>query len=377
MSKKIHMPDYPGLSIHWKYTVTGILYILLASFLAINAGCSPAQTQEYSSEDWKKNGITSLEEITLNGLPHSVLIRGTDRKNPILLVIHGYGVPMMPFAHLDYADKMSHEPEQGALEKNFILVHYDQRGTGKTARHRTPEGTMTTNQYIKDAEELIKELRTRFHQDKIYLMGISWGSMIGIKLISKHPEWFHAYISEGQVVNMPATYKVARDFALTEAENAKNLKAISELKLTSLPDFKRSTDDNINDSSTIMKWADHYNQILFGIKDLQGFFFISMWRAPEYTFMDFLTTLKAIADFTKATTPVFLKVDLHNNITETEVPIHFIIGEHDAMLPPAHDFFNSLKSDYKKWYVIKGAGHSPSADRPLEVLNIILKIRNN
>jgi hypothetical protein len=98
--------------------VTSIFFFLIQ--------CS-AHTVPYTKTEWKEKGITSLEEIELGKVKHSVLIRGTDKANPIMLVIHGFAVPMMPFAHLTYSD------ERDRMEKNFILVNYDQRGVGKTS----------------------------------------------------------------------------------------------------------------------------------------------------------------------------------------------------------------------------------------------------
>ena len=330
------------------------------SGILITLGCS-SKTAEYKNPVWKSGGITSLETITLGGVPHSVLIRGTDINLPVLLVIHGYAVPMMPFAHLDNPDKAL------SLENKFIVVHYDQRGVGKTARHKSPDDSYKADQFVSDAEELTAILRKRFNRKKIVILGISWGSMIGMKLAQKHPDWFHAFISEGQMVYLPESYGQAKEFSVENAKIENNTDALKELSKVSVPDKNNPLDQNIRDIDSIIKWLDYYQQKKYKLRDLKKLFFASIWAAPEYTFLDFLSTLSSIKTFTRATTQELLGIDMRKEVPAVQIPVYFIMGEHDIMLFAGKNYFDLIKAPKKEWIVIKNAGHAASADQPEDV----------
>ncbi len=316
-----------------------------------------------------KEGIASLETIRLGGIDQAVLIRGTDSRRPVLLVLHGFAVPMMPFAHLMYGD------EGGKLEQNFVVVHYDQRGAGKTARlSEADPGTYNVEQYVKDAEELTIILRERFHREKIFVLGISWGSIIGMKLIQKHPDWFYAYIAEGQASNMTAVYGDASRFIQAEAAAEKNQSPLDDLQSAGLPDPARKDSDNLKSVKIIGKWLEHYYNKKYNLPDLSSFFISSVRGAPEYSFMDFLATLRSIDTFTERNLPGLLRVDLAKEVPDVKVPVYWITGEYDLMKIQGRRYFDTLSAPRKKWIEIPRAGHEVSAHQPDAVDRVYLDI---
>ena len=131
------------------------------------------------------DSIASLEKIRLGGIEQIVLIRSKDVSNPILLFLHGGpGSPLMPFAHVSDRE----------LEKEFIVVHWDQRGAGKSYSKNTNPANLTIEHYLSDTHELIRYLCERFGKEKVFLLGHSWGSYLGIMTTHRHPELLHAYI---------------------------------------------------------------------------------------------------------------------------------------------------------------------------------------
>jgi len=137
------------------------------------------------------DGIDVLEKVKIGGIDQWVSIRGRDRSNPVLLFIHGGpGGVAMPLSH----------GFQDTWEEFFTVVQWDQRGAGKTYSANDPEKvgpTMSADRMIQDAEELVTHLRTRFHKDKIVVVGHSWGTIVGINLAKRHPEWLNAYVGMG------------------------------------------------------------------------------------------------------------------------------------------------------------------------------------
>ncbi len=158
-------------------------------------------------------GISSLEELTLGGEKQWIFIRGTDQKNPVLLFLHGGpGAPM-----LGISGSRKYDTE---IVKHFTVVHWDQRGAGKSLNSDIRVDSITIDRFVEDCNELIDYLRNRFHTQKVFIVGHSWGTIIGIKTAYKYPEKIHAYVGVAQEINGYEQQKVSYDFIVEEAEKS-------------------------------------------------------------------------------------------------------------------------------------------------------------
>jgi pimeloyl-ACP methyl ester carboxylesterase len=160
-----------------------VSFLVVLIWYAFQSGPAPLQT---------KNGVNLLEQVELNGVKQWISIRGTDIHNPVLLFLHG-GPGSANLAKLRLQI-----PE---LEQNFIVVNWDQPGAGKSASLNFDYGTLSKERIFSDAHELVETLKVRFGVEKIYLMGFSWGTVIGLELAAQYPEDFVAYISVSQIVS--------------------------------------------------------------------------------------------------------------------------------------------------------------------------------
>src|SRR6266487_1186826 len=149
--------------------------------------------------------IATLEQVTLGGSQQWITIRGKSAHNPVLLYlgIGGPGAGGFPASGMTLAP----------LENHFVVVNWDQPGTGKSY-NAVPIPTLTVERFVSDAHELTQLLRTRFHQEKIYVMGLSWGTILGIKLVQQYPDLFSAYIGNGQMVNTTENDRLGYQLAL-------------------------------------------------------------------------------------------------------------------------------------------------------------------
>lgn len=177
-------------------------------------------------------GIDELEKIDLGGVEQWILIRGQEVDAEVLLFVHGGpGVPNMPFCHLN-----------AALEKRFVVVQWDQRGAGKSFASDMPSDSMRIDQFVSDTRELSEFLIARFKKEKIYLLGHSWGSVIGAKAASRFPELYHAYIGVSQVTDVMEAQEMLYRETLDAAKSVGNEKAVSELERIGAPPFVRPDD---------------------------------------------------------------------------------------------------------------------------------------
>ena len=179
-------------------------------------------------------GIDSIEKVRLGGVDQWILIRGWNRDNPVLLLMHGGpGFPCMPFAHV-----------ASELEKRFVVVHWDQRGAGKSYSPSIPASSMNMKQFVADTLELTDLLRVRFNQPRILLGAHSWGSMIAALAVAQAPERYSAYVAVSQAANAPESERLMYRWALDKAAEKGNEKAISELKQIGPPPYERFADYN-------------------------------------------------------------------------------------------------------------------------------------
>jgi len=96
----------------------------------------------------------------------------------------------------------SNRRDTRALEKYFTVVNWDQRGAGKSYRAIGDPAMMNIGQFVADTRELTGYLLKKFRQDRLVLVGHSWGTVIGALAASRYPELYSCYVGIGQIGNM-------------------------------------------------------------------------------------------------------------------------------------------------------------------------------
>jgi pimeloyl-ACP methyl ester carboxylesterase len=143
-------------------------------------------------------GIDERELIVLGSVRQWITVRALNRNNPILLYLHGG--PGSPVSDVSYLF-------QRPWEDFFTVVQWDQRGFGRSALDQDKlRDTVNREQVISDAIELIEYLRKRFDQQKVVLVGQSWGTVLGASVSKRRPDLVHAYVSIGQVVEWEGNF---------------------------------------------------------------------------------------------------------------------------------------------------------------------------
>ena len=95
-----------------------------------------------------------------------------------------------------------------------MVVIWEQRGCGKSYPSINPKSELTVDQYVSDIVELTEMLRARFDEEKIYLVGHSWGTIIGVQAAQARPDLFHAYVGTAQMVDVRETDQMIYDMVL-------------------------------------------------------------------------------------------------------------------------------------------------------------------
>jgi pimeloyl-ACP methyl ester carboxylesterase len=174
------------------------------------------------------NGIDEREFVKIGDINQWITIRGRDRDNPILLILHGGpGATTSPLA-----------PNFLGWENDFTIVQWDQRGAGKTFGKSGPlDSAITINRMAQDGLELSNFVRRHLNKDKIILLGWSWGPTLGIEMVKERPDLFYAYVGTGQIVNVRKNYAFGYSRLLAEGRARADQTGVSELEAIGPPPF--------------------------------------------------------------------------------------------------------------------------------------------
>lgn len=298
------------------------------------------------------DGIDTLETVTLGGTQQWIHLRGHDRANPVLLFLHGGpGSPEMAAGRAFGLE----------VEEHFTVVHWDQRASGKSRREKYDDASLTLAQYLSDTLELINHLRARFDQDKIYLVGHSWGSGLGVLAARDHPELLHAYVGIGQIVNMVENEHLSWEFTMEMARQEGNDEALRELE-----GLKPPYTGNMKELFIQRKWLTHFGGAFYGITmDELGEI---MWASPEYSVLDLVAFYRGSMDVPKKMWSEVGAIDFFTQAPKLDVPVYFFTGRHDYNAPfeLAERYYETLEAPHKEMVWFENSGHFPNlaeADR--------------
>ncbi|AIE85289.1 alpha/beta fold hydrolase [Fimbriimonas ginsengisoli] len=174
-------------------------------------------------------GIDEGRFVRIGGIDQWIQVRGEDRGNPVLLVLHGGpGVSYVPFASAFRS-----------WEKDFTVVHWDQRGAGKTfgRNGKSGSGEMSIDRMVEDGVEVAEWVCRHLKQSKVVLFCHSWGTILGLPMVQRRPDLFHAYVGTGQVVAMAKSEPISYDLLLEQAREGCNDKAVRALEQLGRPPY--------------------------------------------------------------------------------------------------------------------------------------------
>jgi proline iminopeptidase len=218
---------------------------------------------------------------------------------------------------------------------------------------------MNVSQMERDTLDVVTYLRGRFHRNKIFVLGHSWGSMLGLWLAHEHPDSLFAYVGVGQVVNFRETEQVAYRDALGEARRSHNEKAVRDLE--SIAPYP-PPDGDLRKGQTAKNWETR----LLGPKSVPTFvdggtIVSSLISAPEYSLADDFGFLRGQLFSLETFVPQTMEIDLRKLGTDFRVPILLFEGRYDPYCRPSlvEDYIKSITAPAKELVWFENSGHFP------------------
>ncbi len=327
----------------------GLLALALALGLATGAAAGCREIARRQTADAvaipATQGIDEAAFVPINGLDQWITIRGQDRRKPVVLVLHGG--PGGAISHLI--------AQMQPLERDYVVVQWDQRGAGRTLRHADGkvDPDLDIAAMVRDGVAVTDYLRAHLHRRRIILVGWSWGSDLGVRMVAARPDLYAAYVGTGQAAS-PQPERDVWDYAhlSARAQAAGDTRALDVLKAVGPPPWP----DRATASGKLWSVSAPYR----GPSVSDGEAIKAALSAPNWTVAD----LQALARGRSAYKETVLERELwttdYNRFgRELAVPVLIVQGEDDMTSPTDHAraWLDRMQATAKALVVIPGAGH--------------------
>jgi pimeloyl-ACP methyl ester carboxylesterase len=318
-------------------------------------------TAQYAITSLK--GIDEGAFVTIGGIDQWITIRGQDRDNPVLLILHGGpGDVTNPWTFAMFAP----------WEDHFTVVQWDERGAGKTfGRNGTQIGpTMTIDRMAQDGIELADYLRHHLNKHKIIVVAHSFGSIIGLKMVRARPDLFSAYVGTGQVADETKNYYAAYDALVRKARATGNQRALDELTRAGPPPYKSGDGYRVQ-----WTWANRFEGADQFLYERLGLSLVAPGSSVRDLNMSddgqLLSGERLLVPPATTVTPADLGLDF-------AIPIFFFQGAEDFTTPTAlaRQYLDALKAPQKAFVPIEGGGHFVMFMKPEQFLReLVARVR--
>ncbi len=340
-----------------------VLLIFGFAVVGVLLALSPGQPKPFVDDNGTvvPGSISEKVFVTIGGVKQGMFIQSKNERNPVLLYLHG-GMP-------DYF--LTRRYPTG-LENHFTVVWWEQRGAGISYSAGIPPESLTLASMISDTVEVTNFLRNRFGREKIYLMGHSGGTFIGIHVAAQAPELFHAYIGVAQMSNQLKSESLAYDFMLARFRAAGNTIMVRKLEAApvtlsgGIPDAYLALRDCAMHSLGIGTTRD-MTSVVTGI-------FLPSLTSPDYTLLEKLNMWRGKAGSgVSSLWREMTSTDLSEKVPSLQIPVYFLEGIYDytCSYAEAKSYFEKLAAPVKGFYTFQHSAHSPLFEEPERTLTIL------
>ena len=344
-----------------------IVIVALLFVNAVSVLCS--QWMAYTPPILGGNGkplvgsIATLEKVNLGGSEQWITIRGKNKNNPVLLFLAGGPGGSQLAATREQLKK---------LEDNYVVVNWDQPGSGKSM-NAVPLKSITPERYISDGQELSKYLCKRFNHEKIYILGESWGSALGVLLVQSSPELYCAFVGTAQMVEFVETDLHMYDLVLKLAKERGDTEQIEKMKNQGLPPYYGK--GMVWKFSALSQYLSKYMAKNPEI-ERTGYNTLSEVGGPEYGLYDKVSWMLGLVTTFNQVYPQLYDIDLSKQATKLDVPVYLMMGRYDVNASPemAEEYFNAIEAPHKEFIWFEHSGHEVWRNEPDKLVDLMVNV---
>lgn len=293
--------------------------------------------------------VDTLMDIELNGISQKLLIKSNNINNPVLLWLHGGPGTSEMFITHHCMDR---------LINYFTIVHWDQRGTALSYNERIKSTDVSFDKILYDALTLTDILRKTYRQDKIFLIGHSFGSILGIHLADRYPDRYYAYVGVGQVINDSKSREITYTWLVNQLREDGNSGEIARITRNNIP------------MELINRYKGHF---------YKGKTLFEVIKESPYYYEGYLDTYTKSMNFVRESirrNPSTLEKDILNDILKLKVPVYFFEGRHDR-IPACSpelvvDYVKKIDAPVKEIIWFEESAHHPNIDEPEKFQRVLI-----
>lgn len=298
----------------------------------------------------KSSTIDTLMDIELNGLPQKILIKSNNINNPILLWLHGGPGTSEMFVTHHCMD---------SLFNFFTIVHWDQRGTALSFNDKIRNTDISFDKILNDAIQLTDILRKKYHQNKIFLIGHSFGSILGIHLIEKYPNRYYAYVGMGQVINDNKSREITYNWFVSKLQENNDTIELARIR------GKQNIPGEL-----INKYKGNF---------FKGKTLFDVIKTSPYYYEGYLDNYSKSMNFVRESirrNPSTFEKDILHDILRLQVPVYFFEGRHDRVPASAPElvvkYTEKVNVSKKEIIWFEESAHHPNIDEPRKFQKILI-----
>lgn len=322
-----------------------------------------------------ENGIQESIYIDVNGIKQYVQIRGENRENPVMIFIHGGPAGPMGYVSSYY---------QRELESDFTIINYDQRGCGRTYFANNNSYEANIDMLVADLDGIVEYSKARFGNNKVIIVGHSWGTVIGSIYIQKYPEKVSSYIGISQITSLYENkLNVAREVLKSDQiKGTEDEKTLTEL-VERMEKVSNYSEMSLEDLSKLVSTNAKYmlcdgemsglEQIWTGMTSPDMSLYDMKWFMLQMDNDKFFENNKALMEY------AFFGFDISQLSQSYEVPVYYIAGEADYSVcqNDVKQYYDKINAPDKGFYMLDNTGHSLFMDNPQLYCDTVKEILNS
>jgi proline iminopeptidase len=330
------------------------------ALLVLSAGCVHTAPFTDTHGHVIPGSIATMETITIGGLEQHLWIRGVSQSNPPLILLHGGpGASEAPLFRR----------YNSSLEQHYLVVYWEQRGAGRSFSSDITPQSMTVEQFVRDLDELVEVVRTRFGKNKVTLLGHSWGTVLGTMYAFLYADKVAAYVGVAQMANIPEGRRLAYDFALSEAQKRHDATGIKELETIGPPPYA-----SVEHLLAVERWTERFG----GVNHANLSTWKLIWAAlgtDEANLVDLIKFGQGNRFSLTQLEGEISTLDLTKHYHAFNVPIVFLLGRYDRHVSSmlAEEYFQMITAPCKRLVWFEQSGHNPPFEEPDRFNSVLIE----
>ena len=296
----------------------------------------------------KNSEISEVCTVTLGGYPQKIMLDGKSRSNPVVICLHGGPGSPIPFC----VGSRGMFPD---ITEKYTLVCWDQLGCG--INNRPLDESFRIEHFADMTVDLVREMRARFPDNKLFLFGMSWGSILAAKAAVRAADMIDGVVIYGQVVS-----DLAYNDYVFEALEKSSMPESKKKKLRGMRNQR--TDKN---TQSIMGWVGKYTEGYSckegELAEMKGMI-SGLMNSPDYRFCDFKAIMVNGYRKNKSLRTELFEVDLRQELAEVKVPYVIVQGSTDIVTATeaVREYLDGCGNPNIRLVCVDKSGHIPGKE---------------